>query len=115
MDASSPTPNDDDFDPSRRRLCPDGACIGVIGEDGRCSVCGRTEAEAADGAAPVSSPRTEPSDTTEATSPSPKRDASDSSDGSIGFDPTRRLCEDGACVGVVGDDGVCRTCGRRSQ
>ncbi len=29
------------FDP-HRRLCPDGACIGVIGPDGRCSECGRT-------------------------------------------------------------------------
>jgi hypothetical protein len=24
-----------------RRLCPDGSCIGVIGADGRCKVCGR--------------------------------------------------------------------------
>ena len=29
------------FDP-HRRLCPDGACIGVIGDDGRCRVCGRS-------------------------------------------------------------------------
>ena len=28
------------FDP-KRRLCPDGSCIGVIGPDGRCSVCGK--------------------------------------------------------------------------
>ena len=28
---------------SERRVCPDGACIGIIGGDGRCSVCGRTE------------------------------------------------------------------------
>jgi hypothetical protein len=25
-----------------RRLCPDGACIGLIGYDGRCKVCGRS-------------------------------------------------------------------------
>jgi hypothetical protein len=25
-----------------RELCPDGACIGVLGADGRCSECGRT-------------------------------------------------------------------------
>jgi hypothetical protein len=25
----------------RRELCPDGACIGVIGGDGTCSVCGK--------------------------------------------------------------------------
>ena len=28
---------------SERRVCPDGACIGIINADGRCSVCGRTE------------------------------------------------------------------------
>ena len=26
----------------RRRLCGDGTCIGVLGDDGRCKVCGRT-------------------------------------------------------------------------
>jgi len=26
---------------TERKVCPDGACIGVIGEDGRCKVCGR--------------------------------------------------------------------------
>jgi hypothetical protein len=26
---------------SERKVCPDGACIGVIGDDGRCKVCGR--------------------------------------------------------------------------
>lgn len=24
-----------------RRLCPDESCIGIIGPDGRCKVCGR--------------------------------------------------------------------------
>ena len=35
------------FDPTSRKLCPDGACVGVIGDDGKCRVCGRTEAQAA--------------------------------------------------------------------
>ena len=30
------------FDPRRRRLCPDGACVGVLDEQGRCSDCGKT-------------------------------------------------------------------------
>jgi hypothetical protein len=30
--------DDDDFD--RRRLCPDGGCVGLLGADGRCKVCG---------------------------------------------------------------------------
>ncbi len=30
---------------SRRRLCPDGNCIGVIDPDGRCRECGRAADE----------------------------------------------------------------------
>ena len=33
---------------------------------------------------------------------------------SEGFDAARRLCDDGACVGVVQDDGKCNVCGRMS-
>lgn len=25
-----------------RRLCPDGNCIGILGEDGRCVICGKS-------------------------------------------------------------------------
>ncbi len=32
-------PADDEW--QSRRLCPDGNCIGVIGPDGRCNICGR--------------------------------------------------------------------------
>ena len=32
---------------------------------------------------------------------------------SEGFDPGRRLCEDGTCVGVIGPSGACDVCGRR--
>lgn len=104
MDAQSP----EEFDPAQRRLCPDGACVGVVGDDGICSECGRTEAQAAAGAEPPPF---------EASAGPGAPDAADGADGaSVGFDPTaRRLCDDGACVGVVGDDGVCRVCGRRSE
>jgi hypothetical protein len=30
-----------------RALCPDGGCLGVIGDDGHCKVCGRTGVEPA--------------------------------------------------------------------
>jgi hypothetical protein len=26
---------------TERKLCPDGACVGVIGDDNKCRVCGR--------------------------------------------------------------------------
>jgi hypothetical protein len=115
MDDSSP----EAFDPTRRKLCADGACVGVIGDDDRCGECGRTEAEAEAGAE-----RTSPGD-----GPGADERGSDAGvidvdigvvelgvPGSAGFDPTkRRLCDDGGCVGVVGDDGLCRVCGRRAQ
>ena len=31
----------DSIDFSTRVLCSDGACIGVVGEDGKCKVCGK--------------------------------------------------------------------------
>jgi hypothetical protein len=31
-----------------------------------------------------------------------------------GFDPSRRLCDDGSCVGVVGSDGRCGVCGKEA-
>jgi hypothetical protein len=34
--------------------------------------------------------------------------------GGAAFEPGRRLCDDGACVGVVGPAGVCTLCGRRA-
>jgi hypothetical protein len=97
------------FDPARRRLCPDGACVGVVGPDGRCRECRRTEAQAAAGAEVEL--EAAPPDVSSAAEPTP---AAATSQGG-GFDPKRRLCDDGTCVGVVGSDGVCRVCGRRSN
>jgi hypothetical protein len=37
--AGAPAFGDDD-----RELCPDGACIGLLGADGKCKVCGRSAA-----------------------------------------------------------------------
>jgi hypothetical protein len=37
--SSAHTESDDDWD--KRVLCSDGACIGVIGPDGRCKECGK--------------------------------------------------------------------------
>jgi hypothetical protein len=32
---------DPDGEWEERRLCPDGNCIGIIGPDGRCGICGK--------------------------------------------------------------------------
>jgi hypothetical protein len=100
------------FNP-KRRLCPDGSCVGVLGPDGRCSVCQR--AAGAGGEAGVEAPGRAWADAADegAHDDAP---AAEMADRAIsGFDPTRRLCDDGSCVGVVGADGVCGTCGQKAQ
>ncbi|MEO8551820.1 MAG: hypothetical protein ABI678_17710, partial [Kofleriaceae bacterium] len=40
--ALAPDVRDSDHEWSRRKLCPDGACVGVVGASGACTVCGKT-------------------------------------------------------------------------
>ncbi len=105
MDDTKAADAEPSFDPTRRRLCADGACVGVLGDDGRCRACGRTEAQAAAGEDSVVMD--------DASDGAPAEGGAAPSDN--GFDSKRRLCDDGACVGVIGDDGACRVCGRRAQ
>ncbi|MGZ3408141.1 MAG: hypothetical protein ACXVAN_16945 [Polyangia bacterium] len=35
---------DEAFDDEERQLCPDGACTGLLGSDGKCKECGRSAA-----------------------------------------------------------------------
>jgi hypothetical protein len=96
--------NDLVFDPSQRRLCPDGSCVGVIGEDGKCSACGAVDpagppAEGSNSAAPP------PAETPE---PAPVPAETD------GFDPNRRLCPDESCIGLLDENGRCKVCGRNA-
>jgi hypothetical protein len=35
---------EDFFDDEERRLCPDGACTGLLDSDGKCKECGRSAA-----------------------------------------------------------------------
>jgi hypothetical protein len=106
---------DEDFDADSRELCSDGSCVGVIGADGRCKVCGRPGSAA---------PRREPAPSTSAAASvdaggaageavaagADARDASGDEDGA--FDDERQLCPDGGCVGLIGADGKCKVCGR---
>jgi hypothetical protein len=41
-------------------------------------------------------------------------ESASAADPASGFDPARRLCDDGSCVGVVGADGACSTCGQKA-
>jgi hypothetical protein len=96
----------EDLDFESRQLCPDGACIGVIGPSGRCKVCGR----AGDPALATSA---------RATSYEPDDDGADEVDAAAAaeleespFDDDRQLCPDDACIGIIGPDGRCKVCGR---
>ena len=99
------------FNPNRR-LCPDGNCIGVIGGDGKCTVCGT-----ADAGGPAAEPEDEGEPQSDVAMPAavdeilPGQDAEASS----GFDPNRRLCSDGDCIGVIGGDNRCSVCGKPAE
>lgn len=107
-----------------RELCPDGACIGVIGPDGLCKECGKAGTRPA-----VARPSSEPGDDDE---PRDGDDPGDSGgeieaagDESAGAGDSedapspsgddwddRQLCSDETCIGVIGADGRCRECGK---
>jgi hypothetical protein len=105
-----------EFDAGSRQLCPDGTCVGLVGADGRCAVCGR-----AGGPAPARGPGARPAQadaemSADALDPLTAASGSQRADGGDvdGFDANRKLCEDGTCVGVLGPDGRCLVCGRAS-
>ena len=85
------------FEPARRELCPDGGCIGLIGADGRCKVCGTVSPSA------VADPRRQGM----IAPPDGEEDRA--------ADDDRELCPDGACVGLIGADGRCHLCGRERE
>jgi hypothetical protein len=98
MDASS------ELDLEGRELCPDGSCIGVLGEDGRCRECGRTREEAAAGV--------EVRPTAEAAAGGVGSSSAGAVEGGGFDDAGRELCPDGSCIGLMGADGRCKECGR---
>jgi hypothetical protein len=93
---------------NRRKLCIDGNCIGVVGDDGRCKECGKPYSDVSpepdEDVAPVVEvePENEP-EKVEIT----VAESLDSGD----YWKNRRLCPDGNCIGVIGSDGRCKECG----
>jgi len=102
----------------QRMLCSDGNCIGIIGADGRCKVCGmpfdgdlpspvaeaNTDDDGVDGlpADQQTTVETEPVDA----------ESMVASDGPDDVWEDRTLCADGSCIGVIGPDGHCKECGK---
>jgi len=89
---------EESFEPARRELCPDGTCIGLIGADGLCKVCGAV------GPSAVADPRHQGM-----VAPGAGQDE-DTADGD-----DRELCPDGGCIGLIGDSGRCNVCGRARE
>jgi hypothetical protein len=96
------------FSPGRR-LCPDGSCVGIIGADGKCSVCELVDPDTdnSEHSAQCSSEAIddEESESTEV------RDA-EAEEPTSAFDSSRRLCSDGSCIGVIGRSNRCSVCGK---
>jgi hypothetical protein len=101
------------FNP-KRRLCPDGACIGVMGADGKCTVCGTSAGGEQDVAAAVEDSVEVPATGDELPSDNDLESTPADQDerGEGGFDTKRRLCADETCIGVIGSDNRCSECGK---
>ncbi len=122
----------------QREVCPDGACVGVLGSDGTCKVCGK-RGRAADAVETTASAEgsgnalrgTEATDFDEDDEyyyededDEDSDDEDEDDEGEPDADEEgvatvtwteRKLCPDGACVGVIGDAGSCKVCGRRAE
>lgn len=100
---------DEEFNLEDRILCSDGACIGVVGEDGNCKICGR----AYEGDIPRSTNSADPILPT-AESPGASIDEKPpETDLLTGENSAERVCcSDDMCVGIIGNDGMCGTCGK---
>jgi hypothetical protein len=118
-----------------RQLCPDGSCVGLIGPDGTCKVCGRAApnwgdermrgmvdvaGDEDDGDLDEDDDEYEDDDEHEGDDDADDADDADGAEGDedgvvrarSGDWQERTLCPDGACVGVIGDAGTCKVCGR---
>jgi hypothetical protein len=107
---------------NRRQVCPDGACIGVIDDDGNCKVCGKRATGARTTEKPRAVPKVvpapaDPAPVEEVSAPTPSEEAAlvaAATDLAASLEEERKLCPDGACVGVIGADGRCKLCGKEA-
>jgi hypothetical protein len=100
----------------QRQLCPDGACVGVIGSDGTCKVCGRAAPNWGDErkrGLVADAANTDDEDEYEDDDEEYEDDEEEVVAGPADPDwEQRKLCPDEACIGVIGDDGKCKVCHR---
>lgn len=115
----------------QRVLCPNGACNGIIGPEGTCKVCGHVMPNwgdermrgLSDDPAEGEDDLDDEDDDLDADEGEGEGDDegdadADEGDAAASDEPAeweeRKLCDDGACVGVIGDNGLCTVCGKRS-
>lgn len=154
MNSEDQAVEDGELDLASRVLCSDGACIGVVGPDGRCKECGAeldpSDRPAFERAFGKAQPSSEAASSEAASAPGSDEpsgdDGASSSEGEPGGEPSsaagadpaahqpeprpasaaaedddaldlasRQLCDDGACIGVIGSDGRCRECGKQAS
>jgi hypothetical protein len=94
-----------DLDWENRRLCSDDSCIGVIGADGRCRVCGLLDTKTPPGSNPSNRMSTDQKESLESFTEDQATESNDP-----GWED-RKLCLDESCVGAIGADGRCNVCG----
>jgi hypothetical protein len=114
---------DNGIDWERRLLCSDGSCIGIIGTDGRCKECGEefkgklpeNLGIRSKGDLKKSDGKKKDQDNlldTESNVESQRKEVGDKQE-EIDYDwENRILCMDETCIGVVGMNGKCNTCGK---
>jgi hypothetical protein len=114
-----------------RQLCPDGGCVGVIGPDGTCKVCGRAapnwgderkrglidlpednDEYGRDAADEDSDEASDEASDDEASNEQAPGDAVAAASSPPGDWEARTLCPDGSCIGLIGPDGHCGVCGK---
>lgn len=88
--------------------CSDGSCIGLVGDDGCCRVCGKEHSEIYVSSFGVG-PHQEPSDPSMVDEEAEEEEEEDYEE-DVGPDE-RVLCSDESCIGLVDEDGYCRACG----
>jgi hypothetical protein len=110
-----------EIDWDHRELCPDGACTGLVGPDGVCKVCGKAVPNWGDER--MRGLQNEPEDAADDQQDDDEYEDDDETsedEAEAGENVEapewgeRKLCDDGACIGVIGSDGKCTVCGKRS-
>lgn len=107
-----------DLEWENRVLCSDESCIGTIGPDGRCRECGmRYEGELPSGLEEqpdeaVFAPQDDVDDWDDEEVDDPSESDGDGVSDSDDEWARRTLCRDESCIGVIGEDGRCKECGK---